>query len=93
MANSDVLRSRFASTDLAKRGRVRECLKCDDVGDKKEMSDHVLRVHMEEDEVPFRVRPARSGLPGGHRGRNTCAGCIPTRTRRSEEKRRTGRTG
>ena len=62
MANSDVLRSRFASTDLAKRGRVRECLKCEDVGDKKEMSEHVLRVHMEEDEVPFRCPACQKGF-------------------------------
>ena len=62
MANSDVLRSRFASTDLAKRGRVRECLKCEDVGDKKEMSDHVLREHMEEEEVPFRCPACQKGF-------------------------------
>ena len=40
-----------------------------------------------------RMIKARRGLPGGRRGRNTCAGCPPIRTRRSEEKRRTGRTG
>ena len=62
MANSDVLRSRFASTDLAKRGRVRECLKCEDVGDKKEMSDHVLREHMEEEEMPFRCPACQKGF-------------------------------
>ena len=69
MANSDVLRNRFASTDLSKRGRVQECLKCNDVGDKKEMSDHVLRVHMEEEEVPFRCPACQKGFARRSSGR------------------------